>query len=586
MMIDSTSSQSAILKAFESRISSPEGKEKAAAIEKASKVGTVQHQRTLAFLTEKLESVVTHNQAASTAAASEASLEVAKKDAKRVNADKVDKKGTLNADGKPIAADQDASSEEMKKEAKKENANKLKSSGTTSPPIADGEATQPIIGGAVTPPITDSEMTPPITGGAVTPPITGGDAAPADRPTILPISPMEPPKPPPPSQLPPGFSLDSIGAKELRDHNALLTSIMIAMSNLLSDDALERVDANRHHQAQTSKVNLESINKLQTDQIEEQKKADEANKIASCAMQVAMAIVSVIMVVISVVTMNPALLIVSLLGIGLMIVDAGLAAAGKTTLSEMIMSPFIDYVLMPMAEFFGGIVESILLEMGVDEETAAMVGMVLGLLMAVAVIIGAAVAMKNSTIVKAFMKKIGSVMGNILSKLTPNAAKALGQKIMASSGRMVTSAAAKMNVGGSATGAKKTFDAVMKAGQSSTVAAAEASLTKQTLLAKGLELMAANATIAAQATALGGAVVSASSSIASNTYQFNIAMTREELTALFASITTNSEMMKGTQEYFKQLMENSNMLLENALEAQAVRNQTAIAVINSMSKNV
>lgn len=572
-MIDITSSNSAVFKALESRITGTEGQAKAAAIEKASKVGTEQHQRTMNFLVDKFSASLAQQTGekggAMAAAASEASTEETKKQAKRQAdvSDSKTKKGNETSTSSLMgqAAATEVSYEETKKEAQKSNAQK-----TQTDAGQNSSASQPTII-----PSTDPN------GGK---PTTAPNVAPnGDRPTILP---MEPPSPPPPEKLPPGFSIETIAAESLKDHNVALTKIMISMSNLLSEGALEQVESNRQYQVKTSEANLEEVRRIEAEQIEDQRKADQAQEASSCIFQVVSIIVSVVLLVVGAVTMNPALAVTALLGLLLTATDAALAASGQTTLTSHIVEPLFEHVIKPMADFFAGVITEMLMAFGVDEKDAEIVGAVLGQILAIATIIVAAVLVKKTGLIQAAMGRMMTVFGSVLSKITPNVGKTMAQNISTKMGSLATSAANRINIGGSGSIYNSTYAQAIKNGSSISEAAAQASLAAKEAMAGAMGVMGATASNAAQGFGLAGSLAGGSAQIAGSVFRHDVNLNKEQMIALFASISTSTDLMSKVQEYFQGMLEDGLNMMEEAVEAQGLTNQTAIEVLRNMAKNV
>ena len=539
-------------------------KNSAAAIENARKVGSEQHQRTMKLLVEKfVPSTSMLTQTTQTAQAQiEAGVEESKKEFQRRSSEKAEqsekKEGATLSPSNPENAEA-AAFEELKKETQKSKANAEAASEKNTTASGTGN-NQPIS--------TEGET-------------IGGEKP--DKPTTLPLL---PPKPPNPPAFPEGFAVGSIGAKEFVSYEASLTKILAQMSELMGDSALESLDANRQHQKRSSEVNLAEIKKSEKEQIEAQRKANQASTIGGAILQGLMGLGALIMGVFGVVTGNVALITVSVLSLTLVIADSALAAAGKETISGAIMAPIMENVIQPMAEFFGDIIENFLLDLGVDPDTAAIVGSVLGMLMAFASIILIAVGLKSSTAVNQAMSKLLAGMGSALSKMTPEALKTAAKGMSQSMGQFSTKLMEKASGG-----------AALRTNLNSSIAGAAPSLNSQQTTAivdKAVQemvgnfskVLTANVQLTTQSTALASALVGGATGVTSSVYGYQVSEAKTDLLQRFQTMEALSSMLQTRQDAFKDIMEESKEMMESALALESEKTKTAQAILQNMSKGI
>ena len=538
-------------------------KNSAAAMENARKVGSEQHQRTMKLLVEKfVPSTSMLTQTPQTAQAQiEAGVEESKKEFQRRSSEKAEqsekKEGAPLSPSNPENAEA-ASFEELKKETQKNKANAEATSEKEVTASGSGN-NQPIS--------TEGETT---------------EGAKPDKPTTLPLL---PPKPPNPPAFPEGFAVGSIGAKEFVSYEASLTKILAQMSELMGDSALESLDANRQHQKRSAEVNLAEIKKSEQEQIEAQRKANQASTIGGAILQALMGIGTLIMGVFGVVTGNVALVAVSVLSLTLVIADSALAAAGKETISGTLMAPIMENVIQPMAEFFGGILEDFLLDLGVDPDTAAIVGSVLGMLMAFASIILIAVGLKNSTLVNQVMSKLFAGMGAALSKMTPEALKTAAKTMSQSMGKFSTQLMERAS-GGAAlrTNLNTSMSSMTTLTNDQKTKIVEKAVNE--MVGNFSKMLTANVQLTTQSTALAGALVGGATGVTSAVYGYQVSEAKTDLLQRFQTMEALSSMLQTRQEAFKDIMEESQGMMESALALESEKTKTAQFILQNMSKGI
>lgn len=208
---------------FESVMTGFEAQNATSNKEKQSKVGTEQHQRIMGFLTEKLSESLAEKhgqkdpsldprlQAAANASTSDVAFEASKRDAQLKNAESA---------ATTLSAGESSASEELKKATSKQAQER-----------ANAKQGKPV----------------------------GGAQGSMDGEDGLGSLPNWGPPNPPAPEFPPGFSMDSIANQTVNNHEALLTSLMIKVANLMSDEALNRVESNSEYQKQSNKLTQEEI---------------------------------------------------------------------------------------------------------------------------------------------------------------------------------------------------------------------------------------------------------------------------------------------------------------------------------------
>lgn len=214
-------------------------------------------------------------------------------------------------------------------------------------------------------------------------------------------------------------------------NSAELTKLMAVLSTVMTN-------------AQRAKVEFEAgiaIEKLKQQQAENTRRAEEhqkkiehaeqISKHASCAAKIALWIGTAFMTVMGVVT-GGATLAIAAVFLSMLIVNetTGVDIVGK------VVNPIVEEVVKPIADFVGGLITKMLLKLGYDEEYAKKVGMIAGMVYAMAAMIGTAIA--GVAIFKAIAGKVIAAIGPIVAKF---AAKMLGS-VLAVMAKVIAKAAA------------------------------------------------------------------------------------------------------------------------------------------------
>ena len=274
-------------------------------------------------------------------------------------------------------------------------------------------------------------------------------------------------------------------------------------------------------------------------------------------------------------------------GAAIAVIDLALMAAGETTLTEHMLGPLMEHVLMPFFQMFIDFVTDIMLSLGIDEHTANILGMVFGAVAALALIIGSAVALKNVAGLASKMgplfSKLGSMMGNAVSKVAPealkNAGKAVGGAMKSFQGQvsnLVDNMSLKLNLGGANTAYANALAQTGK--QSAAVAARDLALQtgRQTL---GTAAQSANTAVGL----IGGSAM-AGSGIATSVFQYEGQLAHEFIVALQQASQMTRDLTDSINEYLSEMFRVSQEMIQTALSAQQSQQQTASAIINNMAK--
>ncbi|MGL5334551.1 MAG: type III secretion system translocon subunit SctE [Enterovibrio sp.] len=556
-MIDSSNSasvQALLVKLSNPEAQTPEAKERGVAIENAAKVGVKQHKQTIAFLLERAGQKAVEKQAKpaptleTLAASDNTSFEEMKK-SKDAQA-KTEGSSKSTADGQVLAAllnagAEGASTEELKKlkDAIIENEKPTDESGEVG---------------------------------------TGG--SPSEN--LKPMDPPEPP-PPPPSEFPIGFDINSLFNGSLESPSALLTKLSLQMAESLTKATQDKIRAQRELTDKTNELQREVIQEKTEDQIEQLEKADQASKAGSCIS----AVVSVAMILISAVVTVLTGGMGSAIMLGLMsvlfIVDMSMKAAGmESTLTSMIMEPIMQNVFMPIINFFGDLIENMLIAMGVDPATAGIVGSALGALLTVALIIAVVVAFKNIAPLKAALSFLGKGFSKMLSKMTPEFAKKAASSVGGALAKGQQSLLTKMNFGGARTAGSNAYNSAISSGLDVGTAQQRSEAVMKTVLTQAIEKGGAAASISLQSVTGVGAIAGGSSSIASASFARDSSITQAQLEELMATMLLSSEDLTKLAEKLREASRVAEDLMSAAFETQKGQIQTAKVIYDNIGRGV
>ncbi len=485
-----------------------------------------------------------------------------------------------------IIGGEGAAAEELKKEASRKNqennssARSSSSSATsTSSSQAEGTPTTTPSAGSGTDNAVDGDGSLPSTDGQ-----TGDDDTFTGK-----LPSWGPPNPPAPT-FPPGFSLDSLTSSSVKDHMAILTALMARMAELISDAALEKMEANRAHTQKTNELNQASIQKSQEEQEAQLEKSNQASKVGTCVM-VALAVASFALSAFAFLTGGALLpFIIATIGLAMMVVDQILSATGHTTLTETLFSPLMETVLPAIVEFFAGIFEQLLVAVGVAADMAQLIGNILGSIAAVAAIIVMFLAAKNlvGPLLSKLMGMLGSAAAKVAAKMAPNLARSAGAALGSAKSGVATRLGAFQG---------KVSEAMSKIGPSNPNGIYAATLDKTgdigTAMAAKLDAVADNAAAlskaisqAQSATSTVGMATLTGASVASTTYDYLANLETAFIEFLMQMMGVTDEMMESITEMLKDAMQLSQEMMESALDGLAARHDVAIAIAQTMGKGV
>ncbi|XTZ39305.1 type III secretion system translocon subunit SctE [Salmonella enterica] len=218
------------------------------------------------------------------------------------------------------------------------------------------------------------------------------------------------------------------------DENAKsLTFLMALMSQLIDQSASEDLKASAELKQKLSEAAAKEAQKKADEYEAEMRKAEEMQKTMGCIGKVLGWLITAVSFAAALFT-GGASLALAAVGLALMIGDEINQAVNGNSFMADAMQPIMEAIVQPLMEALGDMFAKLLEEMGVDPETAKMVGTIMGAIAAAAVLV-AGVMVAGSVISKIsteLMKKVGSsVIAEFGKKVLNNAAgqmfKRMGQ---------------------------------------------------------------------------------------------------------------------------------------------------------------
>lgn len=588
-----------------------EQKARTAAIENKSKVNPAQHQKTMDYLAEQLGKLAQEQQTQQST--KEAKLPgqtgTPGQSQDKTMGETVVHSGLQSQQGQQglapndpatkiastlagIAGQELASTEQLKKEAMKRNTEvsaKDKGQQTSSEP---SNAQKPTTDAPSSPNVGNSSQT----GGQGNTDSVGDGSVAGSQGNVDGTTPEEPtgklpgwgPPNPPPPEFPPGFSMDSIAQASMQNHMSVLTELMTKMSNLMTEDALNKVEANRKHTELSNKANQAAIEKSEKEHMESLEKSQTAQKVGSCAMQALGGFLTAVMAISAIVTGGALSILAVGVGILFMSYDAIAAATGGTTISEAVIAP----VMQGITELFQALTAAILEPLGVDSHTIELIGMVIGTLAAVAAMVGAMAAgakFMNSGMASKLASMMGKSFAKIATKIVPgNVTRAFSQGARNFSSQFAKGMEKIRNALEPIMGkiAKNNPQKVYEAKLKETGSAKEAMTAKLQAVRENTDYVKGQLGTVQTVGMFSGVAVSAGSNISAAAYRYEGDMAHAFTTQLQQIMAVTALMMESVQEAFMDVSEVTQDLMRSALDAQSARTDSLNAIMQTMRKGV
>lgn len=230
-------------------------------------------------------------------------------------------------------------------------------------------------------------------------------------------------------------------AAEPAEKEVSLVALMAELAMMIGDSNELQTELQTKRLRELSEKRIESMVEKSARQEQELAKQQAISKGVNCAMKIVGALIAVVSVVGAVFT-GGASLVLAGAAVALMVADKITEKVTGTSLTARVMKPLMEHVLKPLMDVLSKAIGGMLEKMGVDKDTAAMVGNIIGSVIgAVMLAVGVAVA---ATVAKSAVEKIGSalskMMGETISKLLPDVLKKVGSGIGSSFGKIAQAA--------------------------------------------------------------------------------------------------------------------------------------------------
>ncbi|WP_053214282.1 type III secretion system translocon subunit SctE [Pseudomonas sp. Q12-87] len=217
------------------------------------------------------------------------------------------------------------------------------------------------------------------------------------------------------------------------DEKALSSSALALLNRLKIIELLGEAAQNKEELSQELfqelQAKLQEHMKRESDKyLEEVRKAEALQKTMGCIGKIIGAILTAATIVAGVLTANPVLIVVGLIGAAVMIADAVVEEkTGKSFMAEA-MKP-LTVVMQEAIKFFTEIYTQLLIDLGVDEETAKdiaqIAGMIQGVISTLAAI--ALMAIVGAQVIGPMVSAVASKLGSVVAQAAPAAMQAMKQ---------------------------------------------------------------------------------------------------------------------------------------------------------------
>lgn len=227
------------------------------------------------------------------------------------------------------------------------------------------------------------------------------------------------------------------------DEKALSSSALALLNRLKIIELLGEAAQNKEELSQELfqelQVKLQEYMKRESDKyLEEVRKAEALQKTMGCIGKIVGAILSVVAIVAGVMTGSLPLIVVGVVGLGVMLADVIVEQkTGKSFMAEA-MKP-LTVAMQEAIRRFSEIYTQMLIDLGVDEDTAKKVGKVAGMIQGVISTLAAValVAIVGAQVVGPMVSAVASKLGSVVAQAAPAAMQAMKQ-VATSVGKSVT----------------------------------------------------------------------------------------------------------------------------------------------------
>lgn len=202
-----------------------------------------------------------------------------------------------------------------------------------------------------------------------------------------------------------------------------LTFLMALMSELINKSSSSDLQATAELKQKLAEASAKDAEKKAKEYEEQVRKSEEMQKTMGCIGKIVGWVITVVSVAAAAFT-GGASLALAAVGLALAIGDEINQAVNGNSFMADAMQPLMDAIIKPMMETIGDLFTSILLAVGVDEQTAQMVGQILGAIAAAGLLV-AGMSVAGDVLSKAGSKVMEKIGGNVAKE----ASKTMGKNV-------------------------------------------------------------------------------------------------------------------------------------------------------------
>lgn len=238
---------------------------------------------------------------------------------------------------------------------------------------------------------------------------------------------------------------------------ARMTLLMSQLSKLVGQVSEDSMKNDQEMFTVMQAERQKSLEKAAEDFLAESAKAEHTAKVMGCIGKIVGALLTVVSII-AIPFTGGASAALAVIGIGMMVADAAVEAATGTSLTDRVLSPLMEHVVLPIIKLLADAIGKALMALGVPEKQAKAVAEVMAaVITAIAVIIvvvllavvsAAMVAKLVAKLAPSMLRAASRAMPGVVRKLSSNSAKQIGH-VANTANTVIGTAGAAVTAGGS-----------------------------------------------------------------------------------------------------------------------------------------
>lgn len=232
---------------------------------------------------------------------------------------------------------------------------------------------------------------------------------------------------------------------------ARLTLLMSQLSKLVEQSSEDNLKNDREMFEAMQSERQKALEKAAEDFLAESAKAEHTAKVMGCIGKIVGALLTVVSII-AIPFTGGASAALAVIGIGMMVADVAVKAATGTSLTERVIAPLMEHVIMPVIKLLADAISKALMAVGVPEKQARVVAEVMAaVITAIAVIvIVVLLAMVSTALVAKMVAKMAPAMLRAASRALPGVVRKLGSASAKKIGNVANTASTVIGTAGAA----------------------------------------------------------------------------------------------------------------------------------------